>query len=146
VAKLIHRTGRRSIYIALILGFAAGFFAIVGPGKQLQVFAGQYPICIGTSHSADSGESAFLAENSKAMATMMADMTIKPAGDVDHDFVEMMVPHHGGAIEMAQAELRYGRDARLKRMAQEIIVTQQQEIVSMQMALGRPPPYGPSPF
>jgi Domain of unknown function (DUF305) len=40
----------------------------------------------------------------------------------------MMVPHHQGAIEMAQAELRYGHNEPLRRMAQEIIVTQLQEI------------------
>ena len=39
---------------------------------------------------------------------MMADMAIKPTGDVDRDFVAMMVPHHQGAIDMAQAVLRYG--------------------------------------
>lgn len=38
---------------------------------------------------------------------------------------------------MAQAELRYGRNEQLKRMAQEIIVTQQQEIVVMRLALGK---------
>ena len=48
----------------------------------------------------------------------------------------MMVPHHQGAIEMAQAELRYGRNEPLRRMAQEIIVTQLQEIAAM---LSRPP-------
>jgi uncharacterized protein (DUF305 family) len=71
---------------------------------------------------------------------MMTDMAIRPAGDVDHDFVEAMVPHHRGAMEMAQAELRYGRDGRLRRMAQEIIVTQQQEIAAMRLALGQPLP------
>jgi len=49
----------------------------------------------------------------------------------------MMVPHHRGAIEMAQAELRYGRNEPLRRMAQEIIVTQLQEITAMQLAVGQ---------
>ena len=43
-------------------------------------------------------------------------------------FVDLMVPHHQGAIAMALAVLRYGRNAQIRRMAQEIIVTQQQEI------------------
>ena len=60
------------------------------------------------------------------MNKMMADMTIKPTGDVDRDFVAMMVPHHQGAIDMAQAVLRYGRNEQLRRLAQEIVVTQQQ--------------------
>jgi len=57
----------------------------------------------------------------------------------------MMVPHHQGAIEMAQAELRYGRNEPLRRMAQEIIVTQLQEITAMRLSLGQPlPPSVPS--
>jgi hypothetical protein len=44
------------------------------------------------------------------MTKMMIDMGIRPSGDVDTDFVAMMVPHHQGAIEMAQAELRHGRN------------------------------------
>jgi uncharacterized protein (DUF305 family) len=47
-------------------------------------------------------EAAFLAENQAAMDKMMAAMMIKPSGDVDRDFVAMMVPHHQGAIDMAQ--------------------------------------------
>jgi uncharacterized protein (DUF305 family) len=35
----------------------------------------------------------------------------------------MMTPHHQGEINMAQAELRYGHNEQLRRMAQEIIVT-----------------------
>jgi hypothetical protein len=58
----------------------------------------------------------------------------------------MMAPHHQGAIEMAQAELRYGHNELLRRMAQEIIVTQQQEIAAMRLALGEPlPPSAPAP-
>jgi hypothetical protein len=56
-----------------------------------------------------------------------------------------MVPHHQGAIEMAQAQLRYGRNEPLRRMAQEIIVTQLQEIAAMRLSLGQPlPPSVPS--
>lgn len=57
------------------------------------------------------------------------------SGDADRDFVALMVPHHEGAIAMAQAELRYGKNEQLRRMAQEIVVTQQQEIAAMRMAL-----------
>src|SRR5882724_5080078 len=87
---------------------------------------------------AASVEGPFLAENNAAMTKMMAAMDIKPSGDVDADFVAMMVPHHQGAIDMALAELRYGRNEQLRRLAQEIIVTQQQEIAAMRLALGQP--------
>ena len=69
-----------------------------------------------------SDEQPFLSENDAAMNKMMADMTIKPTGDVDRDFVAMMVPHHQGAVDMAKAELKYGHNEQLRRLAQEIVV------------------------
>jgi hypothetical protein len=97
-------------------------------------------ICAKPFRSAAAAEAPYLAENVSAMTKMMIDMGIKPSGDVDTDFVAMMAPHHQGAIEMAQAELRYGRNEPLRRMAQEIIVTQLQEISAMRLALGQPLP------
>ena len=95
---------------------------------------------------ASTAERPFLAENRAAMDKMMADMAVSPSGDVDYDFAAMMVPHHQGAIAMAQAELRYGHNEQLRRIAQEIIVDQQQEIVAMRLALGqRLPPSLPAP-
>jgi|SRR5579859_4403011 len=82
----------------------------------------------------------FKAENEAAMDRMMAGMAIKPSGDVDRDFAEMMIPHHQGAIDMAEAELRHGKNEQLRRIAQEIIVDQQQEIAAMRLALGDPLP------
>ena len=73
-------------------------------------------------------------------------MVVRPTGDVDRDFVSMMSPHHQGAIEMAQAVLRYGHNEQIRRLAQEIIVTQQQEIAAMRLAIGEPlPPSFASP-
>ena len=51
----------------------------------------------------------------------------------------MMVPHHQGAIDMAQAELQYGRNEQLRRMAQQIVGQQQQEITAMRLAVGDEP-------
>jgi uncharacterized protein (DUF305 family) len=91
-------------------------------------------------------EHPYLAATAAAMDRMMAGMAVKPSGDVDLDFAAMMTPHHQGAIDMAVAELRYGRNEQLKRIAQEIIVDQQQEIAAMQLALGKPlPPSAPAP-
>jgi len=102
-------------------------------------------ICAKAFGSAPAAEAPYVAENVSAMTKMMIDMGIRPSGDVDADFVKMMVPHHQGAIEMAQAELRYGRNEPLRRMAQEIIVTQLQEITAMRLALGQAlPPSVPS--
>jgi uncharacterized protein (DUF305 family) len=97
------------------------------------VLVGTAPSLAGTSE-----KTAFLAENDAAMKKMMGDMEIKPSWDVDRDFVAMMIPHHEGAIAMAQAELRYGRNERLRRLAQEIIVSQSQEIAVMRFAIAQP--------
>jgi hypothetical protein len=97
----------------------------------------------GTHHAS---EQPFLVENNSAMNKMMTDMAIKPSGDINRDFVGMMVPHHQGAVDMAVAYLRFGRNEKLRRLAQEIIVTQQQEIAAMRLAVGeRLPPSTPSP-
>ncbi|RTL36886.1 MAG: DUF305 domain-containing protein [Burkholderiales bacterium] len=91
-------------------------------------------------------QQAFQAENDAAMQKMMADMEVKPSGDIDRDFAAMMIPHHQGAIDMAVAQLRYGKNEQMRRIAQEIIVEQQQEIAAMHLALGEPAPtFGPAP-
>ena len=103
------------------------------------LFPDRGDLCTTTGFDNNS-ETAFLAENAAAMKTMMNAMAVKPTGNVDLDFVAMMVPHHQGAIDMAVAVLRHGRNQRLKRMAHEIIITQQQEIAAMHLAVGRPLP------
>jgi uncharacterized protein (DUF305 family) len=66
-------------------------------------------------------------------------MAAKPTGDPDRDFAAMMIPHHQGAIDMAKVELIYGRDPVLRRLAQGIIVEQQQEIELMRRSLNERP-------
>ena len=100
-------------------------------------------ICSQRFQSTSPAEASYIAENVSAMTKMMFDMGIRPSGDIDGDFVAMMTPHHQGAIEMARAELRFGHNERLKRMAQEIIVTQRDEIAAMRLAVGLPPSVPP---
>jgi uncharacterized protein (DUF305 family) len=60
-------------------------------------------------------------------------------GNIDHDFAAMMIPHHQGAIDMAKAELSYGKNPVMRRLAQEILVDQQSEIDAMQLWLSKIP-------
>jgi hypothetical protein len=104
------------------------------------------PTPTGAAATGHADEAPFLTENAKAMKRMMAGMDVRPTGYVDVDFAAMMIPHHQGAIDMAIAYLRYGKNEQLRRIAQEIIVTQQQEIAAMRLALGEPlPPSAPAP-
>jgi hypothetical protein len=135
---------KRVISLATTVAVSATSFAFAeGPAKTDHVRGGMPILADRLDRSA---EQPFLSENDAAMNKMMADMTIKPTGDVDRDFVAMMVPHHQGAIDMAKAELKYGHNEQLRRLAQEIVVTQQQEIPAMRLALGEPlPPSVASP-
>ena len=74
-----------------------------------------------------------LAESMRTMHSAMHAVSF--IGKPDGDFARMMIPHHQGAIEMAKVELQFGTDPTLRRLAQEIIVTQQSEIDLMKLAL-----------
>ncbi|MGV8838834.1 MAG: CopM family metallochaperone [Bauldia sp.] len=74
-----------------------------------------------------------------AHAEMMANMNIQLTGNPDRDFALMMIPHHQGAIAMAQVELEYGTDPDLRAMAQAIIDAQQAEITTFEAWLAAHP-------
>ena len=78
----------------------------------------------------------FMQQMNGSMERMDRQMAKAPMnGNVDHDFAFMMIPHHQGAIDMAKAELLYGKDPVMRRLAQEILVDQQSEIDAMQLWL-----------
>ena len=67
------------------------------------------------------------------MSAAMA--SVARSGDSDVDFVKLMLPHHQAAIDMAKAQLLYGKDPQMRRLAQEIITDQQSEIELMKLWL-----------
>ena len=67
----------------------------------------------------------------ESMQTMMKDMPAKTTGDADKDFVNMMLPHQQGAVDMAKVELQYGKDPTLRDLATSIIAAQEKEIGMM---------------
>ena len=112
------RFSRGVVACALCLGLAAGAMAAQGRAVISDTFT-----------------SAMAAAMTRMDAAMMAPAT----GNADRDFTTMMIPHHQGAVEMAEAELRFGRDPVLRRLAQGIIVEQRQEIVVMRQAIATLP-------
>ncbi len=76
------------------------------------------------------------------MKAMMKDMNDKMAsvqmsGSADVDFAMMMRIHHLGAIDMAQAQLRDGKDAQMRKMAKDIISAQKNEIAQLDRFLAK---------
>lgn len=62
----------------------------------------------------------------KGMNDQMANMPM--SGDPDVDFARMMRIHHVGAVDMAKAQLRDGKNPQMRKMAQDIIAAQNKEI------------------
>lgn len=108
--------------------------------RRLHFFLPAAIVVATAAHAATPPDARFARAMDNAMERMMADMHVAQTGDPDRDFAIMMIPHHQGAIDMAVAELQYGTDPQLKRLAQEIIIEQQQEIAIMRLSLGQPLP------
>lgn len=87
--------------------------------------AGSMPMVAGMS---DAGKAYMNAMTMMEGPMMQAVQT----GDPDIAFVKAMIPHHQGAIDMAKAVLQYGKDARVKEWANQIIKAQEVEIAQMQ--------------
>lgn len=87
------------------------------------------PAMPATSAKADANPStkAFKAADDK----MMTDMNRPMTGNTDQDFVAGMLPHHGGAVDMARVELQYGKDKQMRRLAHAIVAAQEKEIAQM---------------
>ncbi len=121
----------------MIMRVAVGLCVVAVAGALAGPAAAQMPMAAPMPGMAASGApgaaSPEVAANRDAMAHMHAAMTaVAPTGDADRDFVAGMIPHHEGAIGMAQVELRYGRDAGLRTLARRIVADQRREVAAMQ--------------
>lgn len=121
----------------IFIGGALALLVLACPGhaSAQQVSAMASPA---KAEHKQTAEESFMAENQAAMSKMMMDMAVKPSGNVDADFTAMMIPHHQGAVDMAEAELHYGHNRKLHRIARNIIAGQRQQIGAMRAALGQP--------
>lgn len=80
-------------------------------------------------HNASGAAQSYQSGMNKMHDDMMQGMK---SDNPDVAFAQGMIAHHQGAIDMAKTELKYGKDAEMRKLAQEIIAAQQPEIDRMQ--------------
>jgi uncharacterized protein (DUF305 family) len=68
---------------------------------------------------------------------MHGDMAITFSGNADVDFLKGMLPHHQGAVDMAKIVLEHGKDAKVRKLARDIIKAQNTEIAFMKAWLAK---------
>lgn len=73
----------------------------------------------------------------EANAKMHKDMAVPLTGNADVDFVQGMIPHHQGAIDMAKIVLEHGKDPEIRKLAEEVIKAQEGEIAMMKEWLAK---------
>ena len=76
---------------------------------------------------------AYRAANDK----MHKDMDIAFTGDADADFARGMIPHHQGAVDMAKIVLQYGKDPEIRKLAEDVVRSQENEIKFMREWLAK---------
>ena len=69
----------------------------------------------------------------KGSIKSMDHSTMQVQTSIDREFLQLMIPHHQGAIEMSRAYLPYSKNARLKTIAENILSSQQKEIETMKV-------------
>jgi uncharacterized protein (DUF305 family) len=82
----------------------------------------------GSQGAAGDSTAAFKAADERMMNAMQG---AAYTGNADEDFVAHMIPHHQGAVDMAEVEAKYGKDPQLKHLAARIIASQRKEIAFM---------------
>jgi uncharacterized protein (DUF305 family) len=119
-------------FVAALAAFAASI-VVSAPGAFAQTPASAS--MAGMDMSGSNGNQKHSASTKEYQASdhaMMSGMSgIQYTGDADQDFVAHMIPHHQGAVAMAKVELKYGKDAKLRALAKEIIASQDKEIAFM---------------
>jgi uncharacterized protein (DUF305 family) len=113
---------KQIISVTTTLSVTASSFALAQDPKQVLHPQGQ---------ARETEEQQFLFANDLAISNMSREMLVKPTGDLDRDFVAVMIPLRQAAIDMARAELKYGHDEELRRLAQSIVDGEEREISTM---------------
>lgn len=125
---------RGVVLLAFLLALPGAAFAHHATGHDLLLAQAQH-----RQHGtpATAGDSAATRAYKAANAKMHKDMDIAFSGNPDRDFAAGMIPHHQGAIDMAKTVLQHGKDAEVRKLAEDIIAAQEKEIAQLRAILAR---------
>jgi uncharacterized protein (DUF305 family) len=118
---------RRIISLAASLSVSATSFALAQDPAEVRHL--RTPVN-------DWGERQFLFAKDVAVSDMAQASLTRPSGDVDRDFVGMMAARDQATMELARAELLYGHNDQIRRLAQDIVAQQQHLMSEMKRAIG----------
>ena len=137
---IINRRIVSSLTAKLILSsaMAAGALAVAAPALAQTGEHGQHDMSK-PAHAAGK-TSMHMHSSMEEMHKKMKGMT--PTGHQDMDFAMMMVVHHQGAIDMAQAQIDHGKDKQMISAAKKIIAAQKKEIAMFETWMKKHPHSG----
>jgi uncharacterized protein (DUF305 family) len=72
-----------------------------------------------------------------AHMNMMKNMNMEFSGDPDADFARSMMKHHQSGIEMAQIEIKHGKNPEMKKMAEKLVEEQGKDNKEFQAFLSK---------
>lgn len=122
----------------LAAALAAPALATHVPTDAAGQSAGQVAVAEASTHAGHgaparaAGEAPDVAAFRAANARMHEGMDIDFTGDADVDFARAMIPHHQGAIDMANVVLEYGQDPEIRALAEAVVAAQEGEIATLE--------------
>lgn len=113
----------KNIIVTLLVGLVVGIGGTLGVVALTQDSNEQ--------ESTNSQNSVVTDHSTMSMADMNKELENLPGDDYDKAFIEMMIAHHEGAVDMAELSDSRAKHEEIKQLSREIFVAQQKEITDM---------------
>lgn len=134
-SNVTHSKSLRSWVLSATCAVGLMSALVVPTAVHAQPAKGDAPMAAHTAPAGGMSHGSDMKDMMKGMSDKMAGMTM--TGNHDVDFAQMMRIHHQGAIDMAEMELKNGKDSSMRKMAQEIIKAQKKEIATIDRFLAK---------